>query len=60
MSQIYLCFLWHMHQPYYVDPVTRTALMPWVRLHSVKGYLDMSTIIEDFPRIHASDRTERV
>ena len=44
-------FLWHMHQPYYVDPVTRTALMPWVRLHSVKGYLDMITIIEDFPRI---------
>lgn len=45
-------FLWHMHQPYYVDPVTRTALMPWVRLHSVKGYLDMISIIEDFPRIH--------
>ena len=44
-------FLWHMHQPYYVDPMTRTALMPWVRLHSVKGYLDMITIIEDFPRI---------
>lgn len=44
-------FLWHMHQPYYVDPVTRTAMMPWVRLHSVKGYLDMISVIEDFPRI---------
>ncbi|MDR1191211.1 MAG: alpha-amylase [Verrucomicrobiales bacterium] len=33
--------LWHLHQPYYVDPLTRTALMPWVRLHSVKGYMDM-------------------
>ncbi|MDR0534179.1 MAG: alpha-amylase [Verrucomicrobiales bacterium] len=33
--------LWHMHQPYYVDPLTRTAMMPWVRLHAVKGYLDM-------------------
>lgn len=44
-------FLWHMHQPYYVDPATRTALMPWVRLHSVKGYLDMISVIEDFPGV---------
>lgn len=44
-------FLWHMHQPYYVNPVTRTAMMPWVRLHCVKGYLDMISIIEDFPRV---------
>ncbi len=44
-------FLWHMHQPYYVDPLTRTAMMPWVRLHCVKGYLDMISVIEDFPSI---------
>lgn len=44
-------FLWHMHQPYYVNPTTRTAMMPWVRLHSVKGYLDMISVIEDFPGI---------
>jgi alpha-amylase/alpha-mannosidase (GH57 family) len=44
-------FLWHMHQPYYVDATTRTAMMPWVRLHAVKGYLDMITVIEDFPGI---------
>lgn len=44
-------FLWHMHQPYYVNPVTRTAMMPWVRLHAVKGYLDMISIIEDYPAI---------
>ncbi len=41
-----------MHQPYYVNPVTRTAMMPWVRMHCVKGYLDMICVIEDFPRIH--------
>src|SRR5437773_137208 len=35
----HVTFLWHMHQPYYVDPETRTATMPWVRLHSVKGDL---------------------
>ena len=42
-------FLWHMHQPYYVNPLTRTAMMPWVRLHCVKGYLDMVSLIDDFP-----------
>lgn len=49
-----VAFLWHMHQPYYVDPATRTALMPWVRLHSVKGYLDMVSVIEDFPGLHVN------
>ena len=43
--------LWHMHQPYYVDPLTRTALMPWVRLHAVKGYLDMAAMAERHPEV---------
>jgi alpha-amylase/alpha-mannosidase (GH57 family) len=47
-------FLWHMHQPYYVDPSTNTALMPWVRLHAVKGYLDMITAVGDFPEIRVN------
>ncbi len=47
-------FLWHMHQPYYVDPTTQTATMPWVRLHSVKGYLDMISVIEDFPGVRVN------
>ena len=47
-------FLWHMHQPYYVDPATQTATMPWVRLHCVKGYLDMITVIEDFPGVRVN------
>lgn len=47
-------FLWHMHQPYYVDPAARVATMPWVRLHAVKGYLDMISVIEDFPRVRAN------
>lgn len=47
-------FLWHMHQPYYVNPTTRTATMPWVRLHSVKGYLDMISIIEDYPEVRVN------
>lgn len=47
-------FLWHMHQPYYVNPTTRTAMMPWVRLHCVKGYLDMISVIEDFPAVRVN------
>ncbi len=47
-------FLWHMHQPYYVNPASRTAMMPWVRLHAVKGYLDMISIIEEFPEIRVN------
>ncbi len=41
--------LWHMHQPYYVNPLTKTAMMPWVRLHAVKGYFDMITLLEEYP-----------
>ena len=47
-------FLWHMHQPYYVDPSARVATMPWVRLHAVKGYLDMISVIGDFPGIRVN------
>ena len=47
-------FLWHMHQPYYVNPVSRTAVMPWVRLHAVKGYLDMVSLIADFPDLRVN------
>ncbi|MGV3530977.1 MAG: glycoside hydrolase family 57 protein, partial [Chthoniobacteraceae bacterium] len=47
-------FLWHMHQPYYVDSATQTATMPWVRLHSVKGYLDMISVIEDYPGVRVN------
>jgi alpha-amylase/alpha-mannosidase (GH57 family) len=45
-------FLWHMHQPYYVNPLTRVAMMPWVRLHCVKGYMDMISLVEDYPAVH--------
>ncbi|MDX2227036.1 MAG: glycoside hydrolase family 57 protein, partial [Verrucomicrobiae bacterium] len=47
-------FLWHMHQPYYVNPLTKTAEMPWVRLHAVKGYLDMISVLEDFPNVRVN------
>ncbi len=47
-------FVWHMHQPYYVNPASRLAMMPWVRLHAVKGYLDMVSVLAEFPGIHVN------
>lgn len=34
--------LWHMHQPGYGSPRAGRPLMPWVRLHATKDYLDMA------------------
>ena len=46
---LHVALLWHMHQPSYVDPVRGVALMPWVRLHATKGYLDMIWMVEQVP-----------
>jgi alpha-amylase/alpha-mannosidase (GH57 family) len=43
--------LWHMHQPYYVNPLTKRAMMPWVRLHAAKGYLDMIDLVAAVPEL---------
>lgn len=51
MSQhpLYVMFLWHMHQPYYKDVNNQEYLMPWVRLHATKDYLDMPLIASEYP-----------
>ena len=54
MKVVRVCFLWHMHQPYYTDPVAGTASMPWVRFHAIKAYFDMAYLIERFPAVHAT------
>jgi len=46
--------LWHMHQPYYVNPLTKKAMMPWVRLHAAKGYLDMIDLVTAQPAVRVS------
>jgi alpha-amylase/alpha-mannosidase (GH57 family) len=51
MNKITVGFLWHMHQPYYRDPLTGSFLMPWVRLHAVRGYYDMISVLDDFPDV---------
>ncbi|MCX6831642.1 MAG: glycoside hydrolase, partial [candidate division Zixibacteria bacterium] len=46
-----VAFIWHMHQPFYKDLKTGEYLMPWVRLHGSKDYLDMLLLLDEFPRI---------
>jgi len=51
MPRIYLCFLWHMHQPFYKDLISGEYKLPWTRMHALKDYYGMVKILEEFPRI---------
>ncbi len=51
MARIYLCLVWHMHQPCYKDLVTGEYKLPWTRLHALKDYYGMVRILELFPRV---------
>jgi len=46
-----VALLWHMHQPYYEDLVTREHILPWVRLHALKDYYGMVAMLEEFPTV---------
>ena len=46
-----VCFLWHMHQPYYKDPETGSYLLPWVRLHAIKDYASLPVIFRGHPGV---------
>ncbi|MFZ5861571.1 MAG: glycoside hydrolase family 57 protein [Nitrospirota bacterium] len=43
-----VAFLWHMHQPSYLDRQTQCVRLPWVRLHGTKAYYDMAVLAERF------------
>lgn len=47
-------FLWHMHQPRYVHPISGRPLLPWVRLHAASGYLDMARALERRPGVRVT------
>ena len=47
-----LCFLWHMHQPFYKDLLSGEYKLPWTRLHALKDYAGMVEILAEFPKIH--------
>ncbi len=43
-----------MHQPFYQDPITRVATMPWVRLHGTKDYRDLAWVHQQVPSARAT------
>ncbi|MFC1961373.1 glycoside hydrolase family 57, partial [Chloroflexota bacterium] len=52
---LYVALIWHQHQPvYYQNPETGVYDRPWVRAHAAKDYLDMATILEDYPDVHVT------
>src|ERR1044071_2319019 len=51
MPKIYISFLWHMHQPFYKDLVTSEYKLPWTRMHALKDYYGMVSILEEFPKV---------
>src|SRR5260370_31970088 len=52
MTQV--AILWHMHQPYYEDLVTREHILPWVRLHALKDYYGMAALLREFPDVRVT------
>lgn len=53
-KQLYINFLWHMHQPYYKDDLAKRYEMPWVFLHAIKDYYDMPWYLSKFASIKAT------
>lgn len=49
-----VCFLWHFHQPEYQDLTSRTALLPWTRLHCARNYTMMLRLLEEQPAAHVT------
>src|SRR3954451_21736696 len=49
-----VAILWHMHQPFYEDLVTREHILPWVRLHALKDYYGMVALLKEFPGVHVT------
>lgn len=52
MTQV--AILWHMHQPFYEDLVTREHILPWVRLHGLKDYFGMVALLREFPEVRVT------
>ncbi len=54
MHDLSVAFVWHQHQPYYVDDVAGFNPMPWVRLHGTKDYWGLAMHLAEVPEVHAT------
>lgn len=50
-KKLSIAFYWHMHQPSYKLNEDSDYLLPWVRMHAVKDYLDMVLLMNEFPNL---------
>ncbi len=50
-KKLSIAFYWHMHQPVYKLTPNGDYIMPWVRLHAVKDYLDMPLWVKKFDKL---------
>ncbi len=50
-KKLSIAFYWHMHQPVYQLTPKGDYIMPWVRLHGVKDYLDMMIWAQKFDNL---------
>lgn len=51
-TPLYVALIWHQHQPMYKSALSGQYLMPWVRLHGTKDYLDLVLLLERYPALH--------
>ena len=51
-KKLSIAFYWHMHQPFYKLNSEGDYIMPWVRLHAIKDYLDMLLIVDQIKLNH--------
>lgn len=52
---IYLSLIWRFHQPLYTaDPQTSLISQPWVRVNAARFYSAAGTILQKFPKVHAT------
>ncbi len=51
MKTLNIAFIWHFHQPNYQQNYTSDFLLPWVRLHASKDYLDMLKRMDKFSNL---------
>lgn len=50
-KKLNIAFIWHFHQPNYQPDYDSDFLLPWVRLHASKDYLDMLKRIDKFENL---------
>ncbi|MEK7775041.1 MAG: glycoside hydrolase family 57 protein, partial [Candidatus Zixiibacteriota bacterium] len=49
-----VAILWHMHQPMYREPFSDRLVLPWVRFHALKDYLDMPLLAAKYDSIRVT------